>query len=91
MNRKEELILYAAWYDDENPAKEDKARDGGIPYEVVTIKTDLQNRIPELKDSKFEIKAIVFECKDKKERDEMWQKTRFKIAGDYLVSRKGDD
>ena len=32
MRYEEELILYAAWYDDENPPEKDKPRVGGIPY-----------------------------------------------------------
>jgi hypothetical protein len=45
----------------------------------------------ELKDSKFKIKAIIFECKDEKERDAVLNETRYLIAGDYLVSRRGDE
>jgi hypothetical protein len=45
----------------------------------------------EYKDSKFKIKAILFECKDQKERDEVLNETKFKIMGPYLVSRRAEE
>jgi hypothetical protein len=58
---------------------------------VVNIKLGYEDAIPELKHSTFQLKAIVFECKNEAERDAVIDQTRYKIVGEYLVSRRASE